>query len=126
MSEALSPPTEAESFLSGNYRLACQAMVDKPDHDIEFALLRRAPRILPPRAHRQTDIDPVVTRQGNDVYYDGEKIDTYRGHIYGISIDVGTTTAVAELVDLETGEPVYTTKEAWISFITTRRMRRYR
>jgi hypothetical protein len=24
------------------------------------------------------------------------------------------------------GEPVYTTREAWLSFVSTRRMRRYR
>jgi len=34
-------------------------------------------------------------------------IDKYRGHIYGVAIDLGTTTVVAELVDLETGESAY-------------------
>ena len=44
--EALSPPSEAEAFLRGSYRLACQAAVTDVDADIEFAVLRRQPRIL--------------------------------------------------------------------------------
>ena len=44
--EGLSPPTKAESFLSGNYRLACQASIADSGADVEFAPLRRQPRIL--------------------------------------------------------------------------------
>ena len=42
--EGLGPTTEAESFLSGNYRRACQASVADPGTDIEFAPLRRQPQ----------------------------------------------------------------------------------
>ena len=45
--DALNPPTDAETFLRGaDYRLACQATVADPDADVEFAVLRRQPRIL--------------------------------------------------------------------------------
>src|SRR5438045_1774920 len=44
--EALCPRTEPESFLRGDYRLACQAVIRNADCDVEFALLRRRPQIL--------------------------------------------------------------------------------
>ncbi|MAE59777.1 MAG: ferredoxin [Planctomycetaceae bacterium] len=105
--DGLSERTEAEAFLGGDYRLACQAEVKAGASDIEFALLRRAPRILTAQSHRATDLDPVVTRRGDHVFYGDEQIDDYRGHIYGLAVDAGTTTVVAELVDLETGESKY-------------------
>src|SRR5712692_2504956 len=104
--EALRPRTEPEGFLRENYRLACQAVVENPDLDIEFALLQRRPQILVASAETPAEIDPVVTRAGGQVLYDGEVIDEYRGHLYGVAIDLGTTTVVIELVDLETGERV--------------------
>ena len=44
--EALSPRSDEEGFLRGSYRLACQAQVQDPAADVEFAVLRRQPRIL--------------------------------------------------------------------------------
>ena len=111
--DALTAPTEPESFLRGNYRLACQAAVTDIDADIEFAVLRRQPRILTSGIKRQ-DIEPqpLVYRQGDDVMYLGpdgpRKIDSYRGRILGIAADIGTTTVVMNLVDLETAETIYT------------------
>ena len=49
----------------------------------------------------------MVAREGDNVCYDGEVIDRYHGKMYGLAVDLGTTTVVAELVDLETGESVY-------------------
>lgn len=37
----LSPPSGAEAFLSGSYRLACQAQIVDPSVHVEFAPLRR-------------------------------------------------------------------------------------
>lgn len=105
----LCPPNEAEAFLKDNYRLACQAVVLDVDEHIEFALLRRTPRIL---THIRTEDDttlslnPLVTHTDGTVYYDSEPIDRYRGHIYGLALDIGTTTVVANLVDFESGETV--------------------
>ena len=106
-SEALCPRTEAESFLSDNYRLACQAVVQNADIDIQFAPLRRTPKILTLTQDKTINLDPIVTRQGDTVYYDREAVDKYRGHIYGLAIDLGTTTVVVDLVDLESGESVH-------------------
>ena len=108
---ALSARTEAESFLRAPYRLACQAMVERDDIDVAFAPLRRRPRILV-RAHADAavtpgTIDPLVTRRGDEVLYDGEVVDRYRGHVLGLAVDLGTTTVVLDFVDLETGKSVH-------------------
>ena len=56
--EELTPPTESELFLRGSYRLACQAAVTNVDAEIEFAVLRRQPRILTSAVRRQVDPPP--------------------------------------------------------------------
>ena len=107
--DSLRPPNEAEAFLRDNYRLACQAVVLDIDEDIEFAPLRRSPRIL---THAVTtddgtaELNPRVTHRDGVVYYHDEPIDRYRGHLYGLALDIGTTTVVANLVDLENGKTV--------------------
>ena len=107
--ESLSPRNDTESFLRGNYRLACQAAIESLDSDIEFAPLRRRPRILTvSRIEKRVAHDPAVVRRGEDVLYEGEVIDRFRGHLYGLAIDLGTTTVVMCLVDLETGASVHT------------------
>ncbi|MDA0746325.1 MAG: ASKHA domain-containing protein [bacterium] len=105
--EALAPRTEAESFLRGDYRLACQASVQDVGIEVEFAPLRRKPKILSLHDEKPVELAPLVTRQGDVVLYDGEEVDRYRGHIYGIAMDLGTTTVVMDLVDLETGKSVH-------------------
>lgn len=104
--EALRPRNEDESFLRENYRLACQAVIVDPDVDIRFSPLRRKPKILSLTHSKPVDLNPMVTRQGETVYYDREPIDKFRGHLYGLAIDLGTTTIVMELVDLETGASI--------------------
>ncbi len=109
---ALSPPTEEEKFLRGNYRLACQASVVDTEVDIDFSVLRRQPRILTAGTKRETKLQPAYVRVDDDVVYNGPDgptaVDTYRGAIYGIAADLGTTTVVLNLVNLESGETEYT------------------
>ena len=105
--DALRPRNEVESFLREHYRLACQAVVEDDRADIEFSPLRRKPQILSTTLEKSVDPDPLVTRRGDVVYYDGVAVDRYRGRLYGIAIDLGTTTVVMDLVDLETGESVH-------------------
>ncbi len=106
--EALSPPSASEEFLRGSYRLACQATVVDPEADLEFAVLRRQPRILTDSIKREVKLEPLTVRRGDDVYFQDQRIDSYRGQIYGVAIDAGTTTVVLNLVDLETGDVIYT------------------
>jgi uncharacterized 2Fe-2S/4Fe-4S cluster protein (DUF4445 family) len=110
--EALTPPTDEENFLRGNYRLACQACVADPDADVDFAVLRRQPRILTSGTKRETELHPAYARVDDDVVLNGSDgplvVDQYRGAIYGIAIDLGTTTVVMNLVNLESGDTEYT------------------
>ena len=109
--DALSARTEAEGFLRPPYRLACQAVIEHDDLDVAFAPLRRRPRILTAAgagtAGAPLAFDPVVTRRGEDVLYDGAAVDRYRGRMLGLAIDLGTTTVVLDFVDLESGESVH-------------------
>ena len=106
--DSLGARTEAEGFLRGGFRLACQARIERDDRPVSFAPLRRRPRILEPdrsagRGGPPGALDPMVTRAGNEVRYGGAAVDRYRGGVYGLAVDLGTTTVVLELVDLETG-----------------------
>ena len=133
--EALDPLTDSENFLRDNYRLACQATVVDIKADIEFNILRRQPRILTESIERtDIELDPLTVREGDNVIFKGESapfakrkgarasgamragdahhgpriIDRYRGRILGIAADIGTTTVAMNLVDLETGDILYT------------------
>lgn len=106
--DALNARTEAESFLCGRYRLACQAVVARADRDVAFAPPHRRPRILAaPDRGAPRAFDPLVTRRGEEVLYDGAPIDRYRGRILGLAVDLGTTTVVLDFVDLESGRSVH-------------------
>jgi uncharacterized 2Fe-2S/4Fe-4S cluster protein (DUF4445 family) len=102
---SLSAPTDAETFLRAPYRLACQATVERTDAEIGFSVVRRRLRILSSARElvETVPLEPMVERRGDGVWYGDERIDAYRGHILGLAIDVGTTTVVAEFLDLETG-----------------------
>ncbi|MDA1280351.1 MAG: ASKHA domain-containing protein [Chloroflexi bacterium] len=108
---ALTLPTDEEKFLRGNYRLACQAFVADPSADIEFAVLRRQPRILTSGTKRQVELSPAYTRVEENVVFDGPEgptvVDKYTGAIYGIAADLGTTTVVLNLINLESGVTEY-------------------
>lgn len=106
--EGLTPYTRDEYFLSGGYRLACRAIITDPPQDIEFALLRRQPRILAEGVRRRVDLDTHVRRDGDEVTIGGQPADSYRGRILGLAIDIGTTTVAMNMVDLESGEIIAT------------------
>ena len=116
--DALSSLTDAENFLRDNYRLACQATVVDIEADIEFNILRRQPRILtesiePKDINKENiELDPLTVREGDNVIFKGPDgaiiVDRYRGRILGIAADIGTTTVAMNLVDLETGDILYT------------------
>ncbi len=102
--EALGERTENEQYLRGPYRLACQARVVQDSPSIRFAPLRRRPRIVEGSRYdhgRPVEFHPAVTRSGNQVMRGDTVVDRYRRSICGLAIDLGTTTVVVELVDLE-------------------------
>ena len=106
--EGLTPHSRDEYFLSGSYRLACRAIVTDPSQTIEFAVLRRQPRILTEGIRRRIDPDPLVRRDGDEVTIGGQPVDSYRGRILGLAVDIGTTTVAINMVDLELGEIIAT------------------
>ncbi len=129
--DALSPITDSEDFLRENYRLACQARVIDIEADIEFNILRRQPRILTESIEtNHIELDPLTVREGDNIVFKGEPppftkckgarasaamragdarvVDRYRGRILGLAADIGTTTVAMNLVDLETGDILYT------------------
>jgi uncharacterized 2Fe-2S/4Fe-4S cluster protein (DUF4445 family) len=103
--ERLSEPTEAEAFLRPPFRLACQAEVENEHEPVEFSIVRRRLRIVTPEPEPRTaPIDPMVRVEDGVVHWGPERIEEQRGGVYGIALDVGTTTVALELVDLIGGE----------------------
>ncbi len=102
--DQLTPPTEVERFLAPGFRLACQARIERAEADVELAVLRRRLRIQLAPDTTAGDLDPAVRAIGGRVTADdGTELGPVRGAVLGVAIDVGTTTVVLELVDLETG-----------------------
>jgi uncharacterized 2Fe-2S/4Fe-4S cluster protein (DUF4445 family) len=102
--DALNERTEPEKFLSGGFRLACMAKVERDEADLSVSTLKRNPKILTHSESVAVELDPMTVHQDDAVYRRGERIDDYRGGIYGLAIDIGTTTVAVQLINLETGE----------------------
>jgi uncharacterized 2Fe-2S/4Fe-4S cluster protein (DUF4445 family) len=103
---ALSDKTEVEHKFIQNerQRLACQAIILKTDEPIYVQVPRRSFSILDSGKYWEIPVVPFVRRGGERVFYESEEVGKYLGGIYGIALDIGTTTLALYLVDLETGE----------------------
>ncbi len=101
--DLLSARTVPEAYLPGHFRLACQAIVEGVNADIEFSIIRRRMQILGAVGDAPSRLDPPVTADGLAVRYAGQPIDLRRKHVLGLAIDIGTTTVVLQVVDLLTG-----------------------
>ncbi len=112
--DLLSPPTERERHLRGRFRLACQAVIQGYRGSIAFRRLRRSDvRIVEagrdlPDAFRDAPLDPAVRRDGELVLLDDRPIARRTDPPHGMALDIGTTTVVVRLVNLETGAVVAT------------------
>jgi uncharacterized 2Fe-2S/4Fe-4S cluster protein (DUF4445 family) len=105
--EQLCDATEAEAFLRPPFRLACQAELRDEDAPVEFSVVRRRLRIVTPEPEPRTaPIDPLVSVVDGTVHRGREPIEPLRGGVYGLALDVGTTTVAFELVDLQSGDTV--------------------
>jgi uncharacterized 2Fe-2S/4Fe-4S cluster protein (DUF4445 family) len=109
---ALGPRTDLEQghSLGPEERLACQALVRDTGADLEVFIRDFGDySILADTLDSHVELAPAVTKSGHRVVH-AEKGDLgpYRGGIYGVAIDVGTTTLVLQLVNLEDGQTVAT------------------
>jgi uncharacterized 2Fe-2S/4Fe-4S cluster protein (DUF4445 family) len=59
-----------------------------------------------PGRDKKPALDPAVTRDGDRILLDGVEIERSPGPIHGLALDLGTTTVVLRLLNLETGEVV--------------------
>ena len=105
--DSLEDRTDAEQFLSGEFRLACQATLVGADEEVFFAPLWRRPQILRSAStSTPLDLDPAISTDGESVFRHSTQIGRFRHALLGLAVDLGTTTVAMELVDLSTGEAV--------------------
>ena len=110
--DGLSPRTEAERFLQDPFRLACQTEVADRSAEVAFQPLRRSPRILTDgsltdgsRAGRERTLDAELRTDGPG---SASPRDRFRGRELGLAIDLGTTTVVMKVIDLEAEATIVT------------------
>jgi uncharacterized 2Fe-2S/4Fe-4S cluster protein (DUF4445 family) len=107
---ALSPIAEPERHLKGSFRLSCQTRVTAAEGHVRCHTMRRGHMIIErhsfglPISNSELKLDPAVTRDGDRILIDGVEVERSTGSILGIAMDLGTTTVVLRLVDLESGE----------------------
>jgi uncharacterized 2Fe-2S/4Fe-4S cluster protein (DUF4445 family) len=115
--ELLSAPTDFEKHLdlrNTRFRLSCQSRVVAEQGEVECHTMRRGHMRIERKAlhlpvtHETTPLDPAVARSGDRILdaITGEEIARSSGPIHGLAIDLGTTTVVVRLIDLESGELV--------------------
>lgn len=107
--EYLTPRVVTENHLSGNFRLSCQCRIHSTNGVVRCHTIRRGEMIIEnhavqlPGSDKSLKPDPAITRNGNQILMDGEVIAERGGPLYGIALDLGTTTVVLRLIDLESG-----------------------
>lgn len=119
--ECLSEPVQKESHLrasivsgKNNFRLSCRTRVIAETGVIRCNTMHRGKMRIENKAlklpayNHNLKLDPAVTRDGERILLDGKEIDRSTGPIHGIAIDLGTTTIVLRLLNLETGEIIAT------------------
>lgn len=108
----LSPLAEAEAHLKDRFRLACCCRVASSSGEVRCHTMRRGQMRIErhalelPTSHAKLELAPAVTRSGDRILIDGVEVDRSTGPIHGLAMDLGTTTIVLRLFDLETGELV--------------------
>lgn len=108
-SKALSEKTEREKkFIHDDlHRLACQARILKTDEHIYVRVPRRIYHILESGECKEIHLEPFVHVEGERVFCESEDLGEYTGELYGIALDIGTTTLAMYLIDIESGKVLY-------------------
>lgn len=107
--ELLSPLAEQEEHLRPPFRLSCRTRIEGASGMIRCHTLHRGDVKITdegcrlPVSGKPMELDPAVTRDGDRILLDGEEIARSTGPIYGLAVDLGTTTVSVRLVDLASG-----------------------
>ena len=103
--EFLSEVSEIEKKLTHGYRLSCQTFIEK-EGVIEAKTLKRPEIKIEDKGtilNKNLEISPTITRVGNIVFLDDEFIAESTKPLLGLIVDIGTTTVVVRLINLENG-----------------------
>jgi uncharacterized 2Fe-2S/4Fe-4S cluster protein (DUF4445 family) len=106
----LSTRIETERHLKGNFRLSCCTRIEADAGVVRCHTMRRGEMKIErhalnlPASKDGLKLDPAVTRDGERILLDGVEADHRTGPIHGLAMDLGTTTVVLRLLNLETGE----------------------
>ncbi|MAR37088.1 MAG: ferredoxin [Chloroflexi bacterium] len=109
----LSKRTEEEMFLKEPFRLACQAKIISKKEKLSFRPRNRDRKILTdsflPKTFKPSN-DFIISSSGVEKKMKDANIKLldHESDIYGLAIDVGTTTVAINLVNLLTGEILLT------------------
>ena len=110
--ECLSPRAPEEAHLGQNFRLSCRCKIACETGVIRCHTMRRGEMRIErhafelPTGSKKWQFDPCVTRDGDRILLDGVEIARSTAPIHGLAMDLGTTTVVVRLLNLETGEVV--------------------
>jgi uncharacterized 2Fe-2S/4Fe-4S cluster protein (DUF4445 family) len=108
----LSPRASDEQHLQDSFRLSCRCRVEGESGIVRCHTMRRGQMRIERQAFRlpvngtQPLLDPAVVREGDRILIDGHEVTRGAGPLHGLAMDLGTTTIVLRLFDLETGELV--------------------
>jgi uncharacterized 2Fe-2S/4Fe-4S cluster protein (DUF4445 family) len=106
--------TAHERHLKDPFRLSCQCRIAGDAGAIECHTMRRGHMRIErqalnlPVSRVSMPLDPAVTRNGSRIVdrISGKIFEESNGPIHGLAMDLGTTTVVVRLINLETGELV--------------------
>ncbi len=110
--ELLTPRTPEETLLREKFRLACRCKINAVSGVVRSHTMRRGEMKIEshafqlPTGKQLRQFDPCVTRDGERILLDGEEINRSQAPIHGLAMDLGTTTVVVRLLNLESGEVV--------------------
>jgi len=112
--ELLSTRTDAESHLPENFRLSCCTNITADEGVVACHTMRRGEMKVETggmgdsQLASDCELKPTVTVREGFVYIDDDQICEVGNGIYGLAMDLGTTTCVLRLYDLTTGTLVAT------------------
>ncbi len=111
--DLISARVPEEEHLRGAFRLACRTRIIAESGVVRCSTLRRGKMHISEAGHTRPSrngarFDPAVTRDGDWVILDGKPLVRTEGPLHGVAVDLGTTTIVLRLVDLENGHVLAT------------------